>query len=557
MPSQKASKRYRMKDWQKRSVVYQVYPRSFKDTNGDGIGDLQGIIEKLPYIQALGANVIWLNPIYVSPNDDNGYDISDYRDIMPEFGTMADFEQLLAKAHELSLKIMMDLVVNHSSDEHPWFLSSLRGEGKYKDFYIWRDPVDGHEPTNWGASFQGSAWEYREERKQYYLHTFSKKQPDLNWENPEVRQEVYSIMKFWLDKGVDGFRMDVINYISKPKVMTDGRIMSNGYGDFHPLILNGERVNEYLKEMNRNVLSHYDVLTVGETVSIKPEHALKYASLDNDELNMVFHFEHMGCDHGKYGKWSDNPVDFMKLKGILSKWQENLNGKAWNSLYWDNHDQPRAVSRFGSDRTEDERIKSAKMLATCLFMMQGTPYVYEGEELGMTNVAFPSIDMYRDIDTLNSYKAYVQRGVDKAEMLRYVHRHSRDNARTPMHWDASEYGGFSTTEPWLAMNPNYTSINVESQLSDPASVLTYYKDLIALRRTMDIIIEGDYLLTNADDTQVFSYERRYQDKTLCVFCNFSNEQSKEFPFEGELLIGNYPDQDSTYLRPFEARVYVL
>lgn len=544
-----------MKDWQKRSVVYQVYPRSFKDSNGDGIGDLQGIIEKLPYIQELGANVIWLNPIYASPNDDNGYDISDYRDIMPEFGTMADFEELLAKAHALSLKILMDLVVNHSSDEHPWFLSSVKKERKYKDFYIWRDPVDGHEPTNWGASFQGSAWEYRAERNQYYLHTFSKKQPDLNWDNTEVRQEVYSIMKFWLDKGVDGFRMDVINYISKPQVMLDGKIMSNGYGNFHPLVLNGERVNEYLREMNRQVLSYYDVLTVGEAVSITPAHALRYASLDDNELNMVFHFEHMGCDHGTYGKWSDKPVDFMKLKGILTKWQERLNGKAWNSLYWDNHDQPRSVSRFGSDRTEDERVKSAKMIATCLFMMQGTPYVYEGDELGMTNVAFPSIAMYKDIDTLNSYNAYVQRGVPKDEMLRYIHRHSRDNARTPMQWNAAEYAGFSNVEPWISVNPNYKTINVEAQVSNPDSILSYYKKLISLRRTMDIIIDGDYLLTNADDTQVFSYERQYNNQRLCVFCNFSDESSKELPFEGRLLIGNYPDLDSSSLRPFEARVY--
>ncbi len=544
-----------MKDWQKRSVVYQVYPRSFKDTNGDGIGDLQGIIEKLPYIQELGANVIWLNPIYASPNDDNGYDISDYRDIMPEFGMMADFEELLVKAHALSLKILMDLVVNHSSDEHPWFLSSVEKERKYKDFYIWRDPVDGHEPTNWGASFQGSAWEYRAERNQYYLHTFSKKQPDLNWDNTEVRQEIYSIMKFWLDKGVDGFRMDVINYISKPQVMLDGKIMSNGYGNFHPLVLNGERVNEYLREMHRQVLSHYDVLTAGEAVSITPAHALSYASLDDNELNMVFHFEHMGCDHGTYGKWSDKPVDFMKLKGILTKWQERLNGKAWNSLYWDNHDQPRSVSRFGSDRTEDERVKSAKMIATCLFMMQGTPYVYEGDELGMTNVAFPSIAMYKDIDTLNSYNTYVQRGVPKDEMLRYIHRHSRDNARTPMQWNAAEYAGFSNVEPWISVNPNYKTINVEAQVSNPDSILSYYKKLIRLRRTMDIIIDGDYLLTNADDTQVFSYERQYNNQRLCVFCNFSNESSKEFPFEGRLLIGNYPDLDSSSLRPFEARVY--
>ena len=544
-----------MEDWQKKCIVYQVYPRSFKDSNGDGIGDLQGIIEKLSYIKDLGVDMIWLNPVYCSPNDDNGYDISDYRDIMPEFGTMKDFDALIDKAHTLSLKIMMDLVVNHTSDEHPWFLSSLKKEGKYKDFYIWKDPVDGNEPNNWGASFQGSTWEYRKERNQYYLHTFSRKQPDLNWDNPEVRQEIFSLMKFWLDKGIDGFRMDVINYISKPKSMPDGKIMKNGFGDFRPFILNGPNVSKYLREMNEEVLSHYDILTVGETSGVTPDLAIKYAPIDGSGLNMVFQFEHMNCDRERNGKWSDEPLDFLKLKKVLSSWQERLEGKSWNSLYWDNHDQPRAVSRFGSDKTDFMRIKSAKMLATCLFFMKGTPYIYEGDEIGMTNVAFPSIDMYRDIDTINSYNAYTMGRRNPDEMMKLIHKNSRDNSRTPMQWDSSEYSGFSTHEPWIRVNPNYKIINVEAQLADPDSILNYYKKLIRLRKSMDVIIDGIFSPTYESDSQVFSFQRRLNDSVLSIFCNFTDKESREFDFVGNLLIGNYDDADCNFLRAYEARVY--
>lgn len=543
-----------MKNWIKKGVVYQVYPRSFKDGNNDGIGDLRGLISKLEYIRDLGANIIWMNPIYPSPNDDMGYDISDYRDIMPEFGTMDDFEELLAKAHSLGIKIMLDLVVNHTSDEHQWFKDSVARKGKYTDFYIWRDPKDGKEPNNWGGSFQGSAWEYVPERGQYYLHLFSKKQPDLNWENPQVRQEVYSLMKFWLDKGIDGFRMDVINYISKPKELPDGKVGANGFGDFHPIALNGPRQNEFLREMNEKVLSQYDIVTVGETVMVKPEHALHYANLDGSELDMVFHFQHMGVDSGKYGKWSDNRFDFMKLKRILSDWQEKLNGKAWNSLYWDNHDQPRGVSRFGDDSTEEYRTKSAKMIATCLYLMQGTPYILEGDELGMTNVAFDDIEDYEDIDTRNSYKAFTEKGVPHEEMMRYVHRHSRDNGRTPMQWDDSENAGFSKAKPWLKVNPNYRTINAAAEIKDPDSVYNYYRKLLEFRKNSDLVIDGDFTLTNADDTQIFSYERRLNGKALYVFCNFSNKNTKKLNFKGKEILGNYNDV-SDCLRPYEAKVF--
>ena len=545
-----------MKDWQKKCVVYQVYPRSFKDSNGDGIGDLRGLMEKLSYIKDLGADMIWLNPIYCSPNDDNGYDISDYRDIMPEFGTMQDFTELLEKAHALSLKIMMDLVVNHTSDEHPWFRASIKKQGKYTDFYIWKDPIDGHEPNNWGSNFQGSAWEYNEERGQYYLHTFSKKQPDLNWQNPEVREEVYSIMKFWLDKGIDGFRMDVINYISKSEEMPDGEIMSNGYGNFKPFVVNGCKVPVYLQEMNEKVLSHYDVLTVGETGNVTPEHAIKYAPLDNSKLNMIFQFEHMGCDCGEDGKWSDGNLDFIKLKTVLTSWQEKLEGKAWNSLYWDNHDQPRLVSRFGSVKNELLWEKSAKMLATCLFMMKGTPYIFEGDEIGMTNVVFPSIEMYRDIDTLNRYKVFMDKKMPLDKIMDLIHKNSRDNARTPMQWSDDVYAGFGSAKPWININSNYKDINVKKETQNPNSILNFYKKLIKIRKSLPVVIDGYFKELDSEDSQVFHFLRILGDRLIEVFCNFSEMKSKDFDFKGELLIGNYSDISSKFLKPYESRVYI-
>lgn len=551
-----------MRDWWKKSVVYQVYPRSFYDSNGDGIGDLNGIREKLDYIAALGVDVIWLNPVYKSPNDDNGYDISDYRDIMDEFGTMEDFDRLLEEAHAKGLKILMDLVVNHTSDEHPWFLESRKSEDNpYRDYYIWREGKGGGAPNNWGASFRGSAWEKCDKTGMYYLHTFSRKQPDLNWKNERVRQEVYSLMRFWLDKGVDGFRMDVINYISKTDEMPDGPAMNALYGNFRPYCLNGPRIHEYLKEMNREVLSRYDIMTVGEMPGISVEQARQYTGMDENELNMVFQFEHMGLDAKEEGKWSLAKASLADLKETLSRWQTGLNGKGWNSLYWNNHDQPRVVSRFGDDSTDEYRKASAKMLGTLLHMMQGTPYVYQGEELGMTNVAFPDISCYRDIDTLNAWHEMTEKlGEDPAHMLACVHKKSRDNARTPMQWTAGEQAGFTSGTPWIQVNPNCTEINVAREESDPDSVLHYYRKLIRMRKQYDIITEGDYRLLLKEDERIFAYERTWNHQKLRVICSFSGENVRSdeiLPLcEGALLIGNYPAPiEMGMLRPYESRVY--
>ena len=419
--------------WWKKSVVYQIYPRSFMDSNGDGIGDINGIVEKLDYLKELGVDVLWLSPVYKSPNDDNGYDISDYQDIMDDFGTMSDFDRMLQEAHKRGLKIMMDLVVNHTSDEHPWFVESRKSkDNPYRDYYIWKDPVNGKEPNNWGACFGGSVWEFDEHTGMYYLHLFSKKQPDLNWENEEVRHKIYDMMNWWCEKGIDGFRMDVISLLSKVQTFPDGECKGGLYGDSDPYICSGPRIHEFLREMNKEVLSKYDLITVGETAGVTIEQAKKYANLDGSELNMVFQFEHAFLANGPYGKWTDNPVPLLELKQVMSKWQTALEGKAWNSLYWDNHDQPRAVSRYGNDSSEFREI-SAKMLATCLHMMQGTPYIYQGEELGMTNIYFDSIDDYKDIECIDNYRELTESGlISKEDMIRYLGLRGRDNARTPM-----------------------------------------------------------------------------------------------------------------------------
>lgn len=553
-----------MSTWWQRAVVYQVYPRSFYDSNGDGIGDLNGVREKLDYIRRLGVDVIWLNPIYKSPNDDNGYDISDYRAIMDEFGTMEDFDRLLAEAHEKGLRIVMDLVVNHSSDEHPWFIESRSSvDSPYRDYYIWREGKDGNPPNNWGASFRGSAWERCEETGMYYLHTFSKKQPDLNWENEKVRGEVYDLMRFWLDKGIDGFRMDVINYISKTPQMPDGPMMNRLYGNFRPYCLNGPRVHEYLKEMNREVLSHYDVMTVGETPGVSVEQAQRYTGPDEHELNMVFQFAHMNLDADENGKWNLSRVPLDGLRRVLSDWQTGLHGRGWNSLYLNNHDQPRMVSRFGDDSTEALRSASAKMLGVLMHMMQGTPYVYQGEELGMTNVAFPDISDYRDIDTLNAWREMTgELGVDPEHMMACIHRRSRDNARTPMQWSAAPNAGFTTGTPWIGVNPNYVTINAEAQEDDPDSVLHFYRRLIALRKELPIITEGDYTLLLDDHPQIFAYARSWQGQRLYAICSFSAQTlgaPEILPYcGGRLLLGNYaPGGDAQTLRPYEARVYLV
>lgn len=550
------------KSWWKESVVYQIYPRSYQDSNGDGIGDLRGIIKRLPYLQWLGVDVIWLSPVYKSPNDDNGYDISDYRDIMTEFGTMEDFDLLLKEAHKHDLKIMMDLVVNHSSDEHAWFVESRKSkDNPYRDYYIWREGKDGKEPNNWGGSFGGSAWKYDEATDMYYLHTFSPKQPDLNWDNPVLRNEVFDMMSWWLDKGVDGFRMDVINMISKVPGFPDGDKEGRLYGDFTPYVMNGPHVHEYLQEMNQKVLSKYDVITVGEAPSVSVEEAKKYAGFDSGELNMVFEFEHMCVDEGQYGKWTKLPLDLVKLKEILTKWQIGLDGLGWNSLYWNNHDQPRIVSRWGNDG--EYHNKSAKMLGTCLHMMQGTPYIYQGEEIGMTNVDFTSIDQFRDIECLNQYDDFVNKiGMDKEEAFARIKKSSRDNARTPMQWDSSANGGFSEGTPWIEVNPNYTNINVEAQKDDEDSILHFYKNLIKFRKDHEIVVYGSYELLLADDPNVFAYKRSLGEQALYVLCNFTDHSvDVEIPGyeedKNQLVIHNDTEWTKGTLRPYEARVYLV
>ena len=533
------------KAWWKEAVVYQIYPRSFMDSNGDGIGDLKGITSRLDYLKELGIDVIWMSPVYQSPNDDNGYDISDYQAIMTEFGTMADFDELLSEAHSRGIRIVMDLVVNHTSDEHQWFAESRKGNGNpYEDFYIWREgKEDGSEPNNWGSWFGGPAWQYDQERGMYYLHLFSKKQPDLNWDNPKVRQSVFDMMTWWCDKGIDGFRMDVISLISKTKEMPDG-VIDGLYGDFSPYCIHGPKVHEYLREMNEKVLSRYDLMTVGETAGVTIEQAKIYAGEDAGELNMVFHFELTGTA-GKYGKWSTERTKLSEIKEIFSKWQTELYGKAWNSLYWDNHDQPRAVSRFGDDRPQYREV-SAKMLATCLHMMQGTPYIYQGEELGMTNYPFQSPADFRDIESINAYDEWCKSGrLTHEEFWPCITARSRDNARTPMQWDDSENGGFTAGTPWMLVNPNYREINAKAQVGDPDSVFSYYKKLIALRKQYPVIVYGEYKLVDEENPDIYAYTREYEGEKLLVVCNFTDrEVSFDMPEEfggAQCLIANYQD----------------
>ncbi|MBC2579504.1 alpha-glucosidase [Clostridium sp. DJ247] len=556
------------KKWWKESVIYQIYPRSFMDSNGDGIGDLRGIIEKLDYLKNLGIDVVWLSPIYKSPNDDNGYDISDYRDIMNDFGTMKDFEELLSEAHKRNIKIVMDLVVNHTSDEHKWFVESRKSiDNKYRDYYIWRNGVDGQPPNNWGSFFSGSTWQYDNSTDMYYLHLFSKKQPDLNWENEEVRTEVYDMMKWWLDKGIDGFRMDVINMISKDQAFPDGyRGEKDLYGDKTPFTINGPRVHEFLQEMNENVLSKYDIMTVGETPCVNPEEAIKYVGENRKELNMVFQFEHMGLGDGEDGKWSNLPYNLIDLKKIMSKWQKGLENIGWNSLYWNNHDQPRVVSRFGNDKKYWK--ESAKMLGTCIHMMQGTPYVYQGEEIGMTNVAFESLEDYRDIEIINAFDELVnQKGKDPKEMMKAIYDRGRDNARTPMQWDDSENAGFTIGTPWIKVNPNYKNINAKLQINDKDSIFNYYKKLIKIRKENSVVVYGNYDLILEEHPHIYAYTRTGDNEKLLVICNFT-ENNTIFQLPNnvvyntkKLLISNYnvdsDDLEKLELKPYEARVYLM
>ena len=548
------------KRWWKESVVYQIYPRSFCDSNGDGIGDLNGITSKLDYLKELG---IWLSPVYKSPNDDNGYDISDYQAIMDEFGTMEDFDRMLATAHEKGIKIMMDLVVNHTSDEHKWFIESRKStDNPYRDYYIWRPAKeDGSLPNNWGSCFSGPAWEYDKTTDMYFLHLFAKKQPDLNWDNPAVRQDVFDMMNWWLKKGVDGFRMDVISLISKEPGLPDKEPGINGYATFN-VSANGPHVHEYLQEMRQKALNNADTITVGECSGVTLEEAKKYARSDEKELNMVFQFEHMDVDSDeKAGKWTTRKMDLRNLKKILTRWQKGLQDIAWNSLYWENHDQPRSVSRFGNDSDEYREI-SAKMLATCIHMMQGTPYVYQGEELGMTNYPFNTLDNFRDLESIYAFHELTEQGkMTEEDMMAAIGYKGRDNARTPMQWDDSAYAGFSTANPWIMVNPNYTKINAKDQINREDSVFKYYQKLIKLRHESELIVYGTYDLILDDDKDIYAYIRTLGDEKLIVYCNFSeNTREVELPEEftnGKVLISNYIDAKVNHkitLRPYEAIV---
>lgn len=553
------------KDWWKKSVVYQIYPRSFCDSSGDGIGDLNGITGKLDYLKELGADVIWLSPVYESPNDDNGYDISDYQAVMKDFGTMADFDRMLEEIHARGMKLVMDLVVNHTSDEHPWFQESRKGkDNPYRDYYIWKKPKEGKEPNNWGSCFGGPAWEYEESSGEYYLHLFSVKQPDLNWENPQVRREVYRMMNWWLDKGVDGFRMDVISLISKDPDFPDGPAGITGYAAFN-YCANGPRVHEYLQEMRREVLDGRNTITVGECSGVTLEEALKYASCDGKELSMVFQFEHVDLDFDEKGnKWTDRKCRLTELKEVLSRWQTGLYGKAWNSLFWCNHDQPRVVSRFGNDSPEYREV-SAKMLAVCLHMMQGTPYIYQGEELGMTDVPFKGIADFRDLDSINAYWELTGKGIFKEEeMQRFLRYKSRDNARTPMQWDASPNAGFTEGEPWIMVNPNYGEINAADQIGREDSVFSFYKELVKLRKEKPVIVNGEYRLLDPESEDVFVYERSFHEEHLLVVCSFAEKELLwRLPEEmagqaAKRVIGNYEGQQwgpEFMLRPYEASVW--
>ena len=534
------------RQWWHSSVVYQIYPRSFNDSNGDGIGDINGIREKLDYLKELGIDVIWLSPVYKSPNDDNGYDISDYCDIMDEFGTMEDMDNLLKEANERGIKILMDLVVNHTSDEHKWFIEAKKSkDNEYRDYYIWRDPVDGHEPNDLGSTFSGSAWQYDETTGQYYLHLFSKKQPDLNWENEKVRNEVYKMMNFWVDKGIGGFRMDVIDLIGKvPDDMITG---------------NGPKLHEYLQEMNKAALEGKDLLTVGETWGATPEVAKLYSNPERKELSMVFQFEHIGLDQieGKE-KWDVKPLELLDLKKVLSKWQTELEGQGWNSLFWNNHDLPRIVSRWGNDK--EYRVLSSKMLATLLHGMKGTPYIYQGEELGMTNVRFEDINDYNDIESLNMYKDRLSKGYTHDEIMESIYAKGRDNARTPMQWDNSENAGFTTGTPWLGVNKNYDEINAKQCLEDENSIFHHYRKLINIRKNNDTIIYGDYTLLCPEDENIFAYTRELNGDKILVVCNFYDKEVT-FNFNGDfnhadILLSNYNDSSTLNerlkLRPYEA-----
>jgi oligo-1,6-glucosidase len=559
--------------WFREAVVYQIYPRSFSDSNGDGIGDLRGIISRLDYLDQLGVDVLWLSPIYTSPQDDNGYDISDYQDIDPSFGTLADVDELIAQAHARGIRIVMDLVVNHTSDEHPWFVESRSStDNPKRDWYWWRPArqgmeagTHGAEPTNWESFFSGSAWQLDETTGEYYLHLFSRKQPDLNWENPEVREAVYAMMRWWLDRGIDGFRMDVINMISKDTSLPDGPITHGGlYGDGGAHFLCGPRIHEFMQEMHREVFDGRPekLLTVGEMPAVTVDEAVLFTDPERHELDMVFQFEHVGLDHGSH-KWDRVPLDLRDLKASMARWQAGLAERGWNSLYWNNHDQPRAVSRFATDEPK-YRVAAAKLLGTVLHLHRGTPYVYQGEEIGMTNVPFPDENAFLDIESVNYYEAAMAAGLDSDTVLGALRVGSRDNARSPMQWDGSAHAGFTQGTPWAPVNPNYPDINAAAAVADGDSVFHHYRRLIELRHTEPAVAHGDFHMLAPDHPSLYAYTRSYAGTDLLVVANFSAE---ELALENvlddlaawsgaELLLGNMEPADSVTapLRAWEARI---
>lgn len=548
-----------MKNWVKDSVVYQIYPKSFQDSNGDGIGDLKGIINKLDYFTYLGINVLWLCPIYKSGGVDGGYDIADYKNIEQQFGTLDDFKELLDKAHKKNIRVIMDLVVNHTSDKHQYFLNSKSSVDSEKhDWYIWRDGVDNKEPSTIASVFSGSAWQYDEKCNQYYLHLFAKGQPDLNWNNPKVRDSVFSMMSWWMDKGIDGFRMDVISVISKPDyIYEDG-------GSFDDCA-NGPNLHKYLKEMNEKVLSKYDVMTVGEAPCISVEEANDLVNSDRKELDMIFNFDHVATEDNEYGKWNTNRYSMPKLREVLASWQKGLENGGWNSLFWGNHDQPRMASRFGDDSTKFFLEKSTKMLATCLYCLKGTPYIFQGDEIGMTNVPIESLDDCKDIESINAYRELVdEKNIYSGDyMLDCIRLKGRDNARTPVQWNSSENAGFSTAKPWMKVNPNYKDINVESQMKDENSILQYYKKLISLRKQLPVLIDGTFDLLEGNNDDLFIYKRTLADNSLIIICNYSKElcaipsSLKNEVENGELVLSNYNDNDFESLKSYESRVYLI
>jgi len=543
------------KKWWKEEVIYQIYPRSFKDSNGDGIGDLRGVISKLDYLKDLGVDIIWLCPIYQSPNDDNGYDISDYYSIHPEFGTMEDFDELLKGLHDRGMKLLMDIVLNHTSDEHEWFEKSRASkDNNYRDYYFWKKGVDGGPPNNWKSFFGGSAWEYDESTEEYYLHLFTKKQPDLNWENPKVREDLYAIVKFWLDKGIDGFRMDVIPLISKRLGFESTELES--FNDVVAQVYsNGPKVHQYINEMYEKVLKHYDVMTVGEGPGITPDVGLNYVGHDRGELNMIFHLDHMFLGHGPLGKF--DPVDYTwdDIKRIFSDWDKAMGDSGWISVFLDNHDFPRLVSRFGNDK--EYRVESAKMLAVLIMTMRGTPCIYQGTEIGMSNVHFSTVDDYRDVETHNYHKEFIARGLSEEEFLNRVHEHGRDNARTPIQWNDTEHAGFTNGKPWINVNPNYKDINADAVIGDDASIFNFYKTLLSLRKEEKTLVYGEWCEISQESKELYVYKRQDANTSFFILLNHSdNHNDFQLDIQGyQLILSNYNNQIQDILLPWEARIY--